>query len=140
MPDTLRLSDVYKNKEASPALLALLKERKESVNISHRRMPTLQKHRKFIFSKPYKTWDLILRGREIVGAVYLTHQSEIGLFIFKKFRGNGFGKKALALLMKKYAGSKRFLANINPRNRRSIRFFEQLGFRHIQNTYELRKG
>lgn len=140
MTGTLRLSDVYKNKQASPALLALLMEREGNVNISHRRMPTLTEHRKFILSKPYKTWDLIMSGQEIVGAVYLTHQSEIGLFIFKKFRENGFGKKALALLMKKHAGSVRFLANINPRNRRSIRFFERLGFRHIQNTYELRKG
>ena len=103
-------------------------------------MPTMKEHLKFVRSKPYKTWHLLVDGKETVGSVYLSKQNEIGLFIFKKYRRRGLGKKALALLLKKHAGAKRFLANINPKNRRSIRFFERLGFRHIQNTYELRKG
>ena len=32
---------------------------------------------------------------------------------------------------------KRFLANVNPRNKKSIAMFEAMGFRHLQNTYEL---
>ncbi len=31
---------------------------------------------------------------------------------------------------------KKYLANINPANERSIHMFEKLGFKHIQNTYE----
>ena len=136
----IRLLDVYKTRGAAAVLFALLREREKHVSISHYRMPTMRAHLKFVRSRPYKSWYLVLEGKDPVGAAYLSRQNEIGFFIFKKYRNHGFGKKALALLMKKYAGSKRFLANISPRNRRSIYFFERLGFRHIQNTYELRKG
>jgi L-amino acid N-acyltransferase YncA len=35
----------------------------------------------------------------------------------------------------KKVGKKRFLANINPTNYKSIQFFGKNGFIHIQNTY-----
>ncbi len=135
----LKLTDVYKSKDAVPVLYALLKEREGRVNISHRQMPTLSEHRRFVKSKPYKSWDLILSGKEMVGAVYLSQQNEIGLFLFKKYRGQGLGKKALGLLMGKHKKVTRFLANVSPKNQPSIDFFKNQGFSHIQNTYELRK-
>ena len=135
----LRLVNVYTRKDAVSVLYALLKEREARMNISHRRMPTLSEHARFVRLKPYKTWDLILSGDEIMGAVYLSKQNEIGLFIFRKYRGCGIGKKALELLMKKHKKVTRFLANINPKNRPSIDFFKNQGFFHIQNTYELHK-
>lgn len=133
-----RLADVYKRKDSARVLFQLLSERDPKVNISHRQMPTMAQHKKFIASRPYKSWDLIIAGSQAVGAVYLSKQNEIGLFIFKKFRSMGFGRKALGLLMKKHRKETRFLANVNPMNKKSMKFFEKLGFLHIQNTYELR--
>ena len=137
--ETMKLVSVYKNKDTVDVLYRLLLERDKTVNISHRRMPTMAEHKKFIASKPYKSWDLIISGGQVLGSVYLSKQNEIGLFIFKKLRGNGYGKKALRLLMARHSKEERFLANVNPANSRSVDFFKKMGFCHIQNTYELRR-
>lgn len=109
------------------------------MNISHRRMPSRAEHQRFFRSRPYRSWDLVLKDGEPVGAIYLSKQNEIGVFIFKRYRGLGYGKKAVRLLMKKHGRERRLLANISPKNPRSIRFFKDMGFEHIQNTYELRR-
>lgn len=115
-------------------LYDLLAEREDEVNISHKEMPTWEQHLDFIRSKPYQEWSFIIE-RQPVGVCYLTWDDEIGVFVFKKFQGHGYGKQAVRLLMKKH-GPRRYLANINPRNSRSIAMFEQLGFKLIQQTYE----
>lgn len=106
------------------------------MNISHKELPTWEKHVAFINSKPYHAWHLLAHDDEIVGSAYLTKQNEIGIFIFKKHRGRGFGKKAIGLLMGLYP-RKRYIANINPQNEISLKLFEGLGFRHVQNTYAI---
>ncbi len=137
--DAAVLRSVYDTPEAVENLYALLGERDETVNISHRRMPTRVEHEKFVASRPYKSWDIVFGGDEIVGSIYLSKQDEIGVFLFKKYMGKGYGLRAVNLLMEKHPGVERFLANVNPRNDASIRFFKGLDFKHIQNTYELRR-
>ncbi len=137
---SVRLVDVYRVKEAAKILYRLLAARPGRVNISHRKLPSFKKHQAFIKSKPYKVWYLIRSaGPGFVGAIYVTKQDEIGVHIFKECRGKGCGRQAVNLLMKRHRRVKRFLANINPKNSRSIQFFKDLKFRHIQNTYELRR-
>lgn len=132
------LTDVYRLKQAPRILYRLLAERPPSVNISHRKMPSWRQHKAFVKSRPYKAWYIIRNAsRTIVGGVYLSRQNEIGIFIFKEFRQKGYGGKAVDLLINRHRRVKRFLANISPRNDRSIRFFKRFKFRHIQNTYEL---
>ncbi len=135
----VRLVDVYRTKGADKILYALMGERGATVNISHRKMPSWNEHVRFVRSRPYQSWHLILAGRPAaaVGATYLSKNSEIGVFLFKAHRGNGYGEAAVQALMKKHPRTPRFLANINPKNLRSIEFFKNMGFRHIQNTYEL---
>jgi len=70
-----------------------------------------------------------------VGSIYLTRQREIGIGIFKDRRKKGYAMESIKMLMNKHPG--RFLANINPENDPSIKLFEGIGFKHIQNTYEL---
>ena len=142
MPERrLGLLPVASEPRAVRVLYDLLRERQKKVNISHRVMPTLAGHRAFVRSKPYKAWYLLKdRAAGFVGAVYLSKQDEIGLFIFKKYRGRGYGREALSMLIWKHRGVKRFLANVSPRNPASIRFFQRQKFRHIQNTYELIRG
>ena len=131
----MRLVDAYTNPDAVDVLWALLSERLPWQSISHRSMPTVSEHRAFIASKPYPHWYLIDCG-DFVGAAYLTANREIGIGILNRFKGHRYAQNALKMLMALHPG--KFLANINPANYRSIALFNELGFVHIQNTYELR--
>ena len=116
-------------------LFDLLKERDSRANISHKKMPTYAEHIKFIKSKPYSKWYIIFKSKQKIGSIYLSKNGEIGIFVSKKFRGKNIGNYALSELIKKNP-RKRFLANINPKNKKSISFFKNNGFKLIQYTFE----
>jgi len=116
-------------------LFDLLKERDPSTNISHKKMPTHDEHVKFVRSKPYSKWYIIFKSKQKVGSIYLSKNNEIGIFLSKKFQGKNIGDFALNDLMKKNPG-KRFLANVNPKNKKSIQFFKNNNFKLIQYTFE----
>jgi RimJ/RimL family protein N-acetyltransferase len=139
----MKFVSVYDEPRAVELLYRLLSEREH--NVSHRRMPTMAAHRRFVISRPYRYWYLIEADERYVGAIYLGHNNEIGIGILKEFQGNRYGQQACGLLITKHKPlkgirsirSKYFIANINPENETAIRMFQSLGFRHIQNTYEL---
>lgn len=116
-------------------LYRLLEERAPWVNISHKEMPTLKAHADFVSDEPYKHWYLIELGDDQIGAIYLTHANEIGVQIFERYQGNGYGRRAIEMLMA-MCGPGRYLANIAPHNHMSQRMFENLGFGCIQYTFE----
>lgn len=116
-------------------LYELLKGRDPKVNISHKRMPSYNQHVKFIQSKPYAIWYIIYCEGKKSGSIYLSKQEEIGIFLKKGLRGNGVGSKAIKILMEKNP-RKHFLANINPKNKKSRSFFKKHKFKLIQHTYE----
>ena len=99
-------------------------------------MPTYEEHVKFVMSRPYSKWYIIQYGNQSVGSIYLSKQNEIGIFLINDVHGKGIGQTALKMLMKKHP-MPRFLANINPNNKKSIDFFSKNGFKLIQYTYEL---
>ena len=115
-------------------LFKLLKQREGSVNISHKSTPVWTDHVKYIKNNDYQSWMIIWVDDSRVGNIYLTQRNEIGIFVDKKFQSKGYGSLALEEFMKKN-GKKRYLANINPTNYKSIQFFGKHGFLHIQNTY-----
>lgn len=117
-------------------LYNLLKERDSSVNISHKKMPTYSQHIKFILSNPYAFWYIIEHNSKKAGSIYLSNTNEIGIFFKKSFQGKNLGQEALELLMSKHPKS-RFLANVNPKNKKSINFFKKNNFKLIQYTFEL---
>lgn len=119
-------------------LYELLSERDPRANISHKKMPTYKEHLKFIKSKPYSRWYIIYYNNEKTGSIYLSKQNEIGIFIKNEMQGKGIGRNALKLIMEKN-GPGRYLANINPKNKKSIQFFKKNGFKLIQYTYEFMK-
>lgn len=121
-----------------PFLYELLLERDKRVNISHKKMPTYNQHVKFVMSKPYSKWYIINYHDKRIGSIYLSKQDEIGIFIQNTNQGSGIGQNALKLLMQKNH-RKRYLANVNPKNSKSIKFFEKNRFKILQHTYELRK-
>lgn len=127
-------------------LFDLLKERDSHVNISHKKMPTYTSHLKFIESKPYKKWYVIFTLDDLrselkssktkIGSIYLSKNNEVGIFILKKFQRKNVGKYALTELMKRNPRS-RYLANVNPKNKKSMQFFKNNSFKLIQYTFEL---
>lgn len=137
----MKLVSVYRCKDAPRVLWSMMKARlaeKQPVNISHRKMPTWKQHLAFIRSRANGDWYLIDCMGGWAGWVYLNTRGEIGLMIFPNARGFGIGGWALKAIMKRHP-RKNYLANINPKNKRSIKFFERLGFKIVQQTYELRK-
>lgn len=133
------LESVYRPGEAAVAsetlnfLYDLLSERDASTNISHVSMPDRITHINFVLGHPYKEWWLLVDDGVRVGAMYLTHADEVGIFLLRKYRGKGRGPKAIVRLQQRSDAP--LLANINPKNYPSIAMFENLGFNHIQNTY-----
>lgn len=119
-------------------LFYLLKERDPKTNISHKKMPTYSEHVKFVKSKPYSKWYIIVKSKTRIGSIYLSKNDEIGIFLKKSHHGKGFGNAALDLLIEKNPRT-RYLANVNPKNLTSIKFFKNNGFKLIQYTFELEK-
>ena len=119
-------------------LYDLLMERNPRANISQKKMPTYNEHVSFVSAKPYSKWYVILYRVNKAGSIYLTSQNEIGIFIKKSFQNKQIGNIALRKLIKKNP-KKRYLANVNPKNKKSIRFFKNNGFKLIQYTFELSK-
>jgi len=117
-------------------LYNLLKERESNVNISHKKMPTYTQHTKFVSSNPYFRWYIVEYNGKKSGSIYLSKNNEIGIFLKNSFRGNKIGKKAVELLIEKHPKT-RYLANINPKNKKSIQFFKKSGFNLVQYTFEL---
>jgi RimJ/RimL family protein N-acetyltransferase len=143
----IRLVDVYKDREkAMRFLYELIQERmaEPEVNISAT-MPTWQQHRQFVCRHPYRYWYLLDVEGEWVGYVSATDRNEIGIVLKKAHRGKGYGPQAVKALTAMHkplpavpsVRQGKWLANINPKNERSIKMFSGLGFKHLQNTYEL---
>jgi RimJ/RimL family protein N-acetyltransferase len=120
-------------------LYELLAERESTVNISHKKMPTFAEHVNFVMSKPYSKWYTVVVDNKKAGTVYLTRKNEVGIFIKKEFHGMKIGHRALKLLIQKNP-RRTYYANINPENRKSIRFFKSNNFHPIQYTYELSRS
>jgi L-amino acid N-acyltransferase YncA len=113
-----------------------LKERDSKINISHKKMPSYNEHAKFVSSKPYSKWYIIYYKNKKIGNVYLSKMNEIGIFILKTIKVKGLGSLVLKQVLKKNPKT-RYLANINPKNIKSAKFFKKNGFKMIQHTYEL---
>lgn len=135
MRDEIKLKPVTRYDYAF--LFELLANRDSLANISHHKMPTYQQHVKFVRSKPYAKWYIVNYNDERVGSIYLTHMNEIGISLIRKFHKKGIGTRALNLIMTMNP-RERYLANISPRNKKSIKFFTKNRFQLIQYTYELR--
>ena len=117
-------------------LYELLQQRHSNENISHKKLPDYRDHVKFVKSNPYSKWYIIMDQNSKLGSIYLSCQNEIGIFIDKKVRHKGIGHKVIQLLIEKNP-KKRYLANINPKNKKSIKFFKKHKFNLIQYTYVL---
>ncbi len=131
MTDNLKLLPI--NEKDYEFLYELLSERKQITFISHKKMPTYEEHVKFIESEPYSKWYIIQIDDKKIGSIYLTKENEIGIFLKESIQRRGIGSNALNELIDINPGL-RYLANINPKNEKSIKFFKKSGFKLIQYT------
>jgi len=132
-------------KSNAHTLYKLLAERAgdKRVNISNVNHPDYHDHVNFVNKHlsgtgPYKHWYMVRYSRMIVGSVYLTHQNEIGIFLFKKFQRRGLGGQIIKQLFWHHP-EPYFLANVNPKNTPSKKMFKRLGFVKIQETYRVER-
>ena len=116
-------------------LYDMLKERTPGQSISHKKMPTVEEHIKFIESKPYPYWWIIF-DNGVIGNAYLTDRNEIGVHIIGGHRGKKYGSRVVDMIMR-ITKKPYYLANINPTNKVSIGMFKKKGFECIQWTYKL---
>ena len=117
-------------------LFQLLSERKLNENISHKKMPSYLQHVKFVASKPYKKWHIIYDKNKKIGSIYISKQTEIGLFIKTNEWKHEIANKGIRVLMK-INNEKRYLVNVNPKNKKMVNFYKKNDFKLIQHTFEL---
>ena len=118
-------------------LYDLLEKRNPDVNISHKQMPTLEEHKKFVLSKPYSNWYIIKKNTESIGAIYLSKNDEIGISILDNFEFDKIAKRSFEILME-LNPRKRYLANVSPKNKNSQKFLERNGFEGLEYVYEFK--
>ena len=139
----MMLRDAYMEKYTVHILYDLLSERPSNSRISHQRMPNRAEHAAFFSSRPYRYWFLIMVDGEAVGDLHVTPNNEIGLFVFKRYQHKGYATEALKLFMSQHEPLSaipavrvaRWIAHVNPRNKRAIGFFRSMGFKRVQETY-----
>lgn len=132
----MKLTSVYKNKRGVDILLDLLKKRDPIENISHREMPSWEDHAKFFYSKPYLHWNFVENDAgKIIGAAYLSRAFEIGVHLFPEFKNKGYEQQAIQMMMVLY-GRPRYFVNVSVNNWDMMGVVKELGFNHVQNTYE----
>ena len=126
------------NSEELKFLYELLMQRNSEENISHRKMPSYSQHVKFVNSKPYAFWYIIIENKEKIGSIYLTKLNEIGISFIKEKKGKKLEGKILNLIMNRHQ-RKRFIVNISPKNKKLELQIKKNGFKIIQKTYEIER-
>ena len=131
------IKDLVKLKEVTERnaefLYDMLKERDPTINVTHKKLPSFNKHLEFIKSKPYDAWYIIEIESKQVGHIYIDNKNRIGWFIKREFKGFGFVIPAfeeLKILHKR----KNYLGKVNPNNFEAQNLLTKLKF-VLKNTY-----
>lgn len=127
--------DTYQYGSPISFLYKLLSQRRAYQNISHKVLPDPNDHLKFVESKPYKSWHIIMNEHNwFVGSIYLGKDDNVGIFLLEDFVGRGYGKAALKELYKLHEDVETIYANVAPLNSVSIAFFVNMGYKFYSTT------
>lgn len=126
------------SKEDIEFLYKLLKHRSRSHNISHKKMPSLREHIKFVNSKPYKKWYVILNDKQKIGSIYISKNDEVAIHLKNNICKEKFFILALKQLIK-FDSNEFFYFNTNPNNKGLNNFFKKNNFTLLQLTYKISK-
>lgn len=145
----MEFCDIYQTQNAPNILYRLMQERSHEddsfTNISHRKLPSWDEHIAFVEREFYRFWWLIEADGQFIGSLSVTWNNEIGIVLFKRFRGRGYGKTALRTLLEMIKPlpalpSERrggWVAHVHPKNEISVGMFGSFGFKLAQQTYVL---
>ena len=90
-------------------------------------------------SSDVEAWYLIkVDGEQIAGAISLSVEGKIGLSVMKEFRRTSIARSAVEMLMDQH-GPRRYRIDVSRKNEALARLFTRLGFKLVQQTYELAK-
>jgi RimJ/RimL family protein N-acetyltransferase len=129
--DTMKLEKV--SNEDVDFLYKMLGERDESVNITHKKMPSYEMHKKFVLeTNPYDGWYIIMLESKKTGNIWIEDNNDIGWFIKKEFQNLGIPIKAFEIL-KKLHKRDFYIGKNNLKNIRACRLLEKMGFT-LKNT------
>lgn len=143
----MRLEHVdRRNRWHIAVLYALVRQRSEEadpyVPAADRALPSWESHVSFVQNHPFRFWYLILGEWDVVaGYISSTWTDELGVVMFREHRRKGYASAALAKVLSHHSPTLQgtFTAQIHPENVASIALFERAGFRHIRNSYALRR-
>lgn len=100
-------------------------------NISHKKVPSWDKHVEFIRSKPYRAHLLASDGSVFIGVCYVSNDRDVGIYLSPEHRRHGYGSFMLRETMERYRrfyDDQKLYANISPCNTDSLEFFRAHGF------------
>jgi len=139
------LKDIYQcDIEGVELAYDLLAERPKENWISHNKMPSFAEHVRFMDSKPFRYWYvIILDNGEMVGTIECLPTNEFGIHILKQYHRKGYGTEAVKLFLDTHVPlpaipavrNGKWLSNMTPSNHASKEFFGKLGFRPLQETW-----
>ena len=116
--------------------------KKRDHGISHSSMPSFSQHRKFVKSKPYRAWYIVVYNEVPVGTFYLSNENVVGINI-KDGLIRDLLPNVMRYILKKYkplqeiksVRAARFICNIPPKNMILRDIFDQLNQELLQLTY-----
>jgi hypothetical protein len=111
-------------------LYFLLKQRDKKENISHKKLPSYEKHCEFLNRLPYKEFYIIYHDLTPVGSAYLSKLDELGIHFLKKYR-----KLGTEQILEEFLPKAKFI-NVSPDNIEYLGILKNKGLRLIQHTYE----
>ena len=141
--DKLELIKVKKSNSHALILYKILKNRDTKFSISHKSIPTLEEHIKFVISNPYRYWFIIKRSRIVLGSVYITTSNEVSISLLKNSKKNF--SDILNLIIQNITPlpaivsrrNEKFILNLSPNNKFYIKLLNNIGAQKIQETYVL---
>ena len=106
-------------------------------------LPLFENSKKFVMkylyeneNHEYDKWYMVINDEdEILGNVYINKKNQIAYYILKKYQRQGFGEKAVKLMMKENP-RKRYFAIVNMKNKPSIEFIKKFKFKEKSFIFE----
>ena len=138
--NNINFKKIKKNKKNSDILFNLLSKR--SFKISHKKMPSIKDHYKFVKNSKYRYWYFIILNEEYIGTFYIKNDNSVGLNINGYYTQNLI-KNIISYIKENFKPlpeikSERinsFFYNVSPENKKLIKVLKKLKFKNIQLTF-----
>lgn len=104
-------------------------------------MPSLLRHKEFVFSHPYRAWYIMKASEGCVGSIYLTNGNNIGISTVSG--AEEYVPSAIEMILKKHkplpairsVRGAEFDFNVSPANKKLIAALKLMGANLVQVTY-----